>query len=429
MHARGKTFEPSDKSLIPPLSLAYKKRVYSPARIRYPMKRVDFDPNGAPAPPARGAQHPEPGRQQVRAHHLGRGARHRHQRDAADQSEEYGPTAILYQSDQHGENKVVHGPHGCGRKLLRLFGGYTLQVRQPDSWEGWWWGAKHVWGCEPVGQQVPQKNLLWDISKNAELLLFWGCDQETTTWGWRRPASQPVELLVDRAGHQADLHRPGLQLRQRGARRQVDPRPPQHRRRALSGHRHQWFKNGTYDKEYLRDPRLRRRQVRGLRHGPGGRRTQEPGVGGPHHRCPFPHHQGAGRRVGLQADDGRHRQRRPRHPRPLRHGTRPSAGAVPGHAGPGQAGLQPVQDDRVGAAPRRRAGVAAGGLGVHQRAGRVHRRHPRRHQPQLRAQEPGAQGHPRGLGRLVGRRGGVRSPREPVRPLHVSGRRRAPAST
>jgi hypothetical protein len=46
MHARGKTFEPSDKTLIPPISLAYKKRVFSPARIKYPMKRVDFDPNG-----------------------------------------------------------------------------------------------------------------------------------------------------------------------------------------------------------------------------------------------------------------------------------------------------------------------------------------------------------------------------------------------
>ena len=36
MHARGKTFEPGDKTLPPPFSIAYKKRVYSPARIRFP---------------------------------------------------------------------------------------------------------------------------------------------------------------------------------------------------------------------------------------------------------------------------------------------------------------------------------------------------------------------------------------------------------
>ena len=119
MHARGKTFEPSDKNLVPPLSLAYKKRVYSPGRIRYPMKRVDFDPKGDRNIQNRGTSE--------------------YERISWDEAleiitsemlqikETYGPTAILYQSDQHGENKVVHGPHGCGRKLLRLFGGYTLQ--------------------------------------------------------------------------------------------------------------------------------------------------------------------------------------------------------------------------------------------------------------------------------------------------------------
>jgi anaerobic selenocysteine-containing dehydrogenase len=48
MVVRGSTFEPSMKTLIPPYSIAYKKRVYSPARVRYPMKRVDWDPTGAP---------------------------------------------------------------------------------------------------------------------------------------------------------------------------------------------------------------------------------------------------------------------------------------------------------------------------------------------------------------------------------------------
>ena len=48
MHARGKTFDPGDKTLPPPISLCYKKRIFSPARIRYPMKRVDFDPSGVP---------------------------------------------------------------------------------------------------------------------------------------------------------------------------------------------------------------------------------------------------------------------------------------------------------------------------------------------------------------------------------------------
>ncbi len=46
MERNGKTIEPSWKSLPPPFSLAYKKRVYSPNRIKYPLKRVDWDPDG-----------------------------------------------------------------------------------------------------------------------------------------------------------------------------------------------------------------------------------------------------------------------------------------------------------------------------------------------------------------------------------------------
>ncbi len=33
-----------------------------------------------------------------------------------------------------------------------MTGAYTLQARQPDSWEGWYWGAKHAWGNEPLGR-------------------------------------------------------------------------------------------------------------------------------------------------------------------------------------------------------------------------------------------------------------------------------------
>ena len=46
IEARGKVFEPGDKTLLPPLSLSYKKRIYSKNRVLYPMKRVDWDPQG-----------------------------------------------------------------------------------------------------------------------------------------------------------------------------------------------------------------------------------------------------------------------------------------------------------------------------------------------------------------------------------------------
>ena len=54
INARGKVFEPPVKVMQPPFNLAYKKRVYSPNRIKYPLKRVDWDPNGERNPQNRG---------------------------------------------------------------------------------------------------------------------------------------------------------------------------------------------------------------------------------------------------------------------------------------------------------------------------------------------------------------------------------------
>ena len=45
---------PGYKIGLAPFSLAYKKRVYSPNRIKYPLKRVDWDPNGERNPQNRG---------------------------------------------------------------------------------------------------------------------------------------------------------------------------------------------------------------------------------------------------------------------------------------------------------------------------------------------------------------------------------------
>lgn len=175
IEACGKTFEPTMKSLLPPFSLVYKKRVYSPNRILYPLKRVDWDPKGDRNPQNRGKSKFVRISWDEAAELIAQEIKRIHR--------EYGPYSILVQGDGHGETKAVHGPHGCQTRLLELMGGYTVQARNPDSWEGWYWGAKHVWGMDPVGQGT-QTNLWKDISENTDMILFWGCDPETTPWGW-----------------------------------------------------------------------------------------------------------------------------------------------------------------------------------------------------------------------------------------------------
>jgi anaerobic selenocysteine-containing dehydrogenase len=176
IEARGQIFEPRMNTLIPPFGLAYKKRVYSPNRILYPLKRTDWNIDGE--------------------RNTGNRGKSKYVRISWDEALEiitselkrikntYGMEAVLSQSDGHGEGKIIHAAHGSANKLLALLGGYTLQMRNPDSWEGWAWGAKHVWGMEPVGQMEPSSNVIPDIVENSELLLFWGCDPETTPWGF-----------------------------------------------------------------------------------------------------------------------------------------------------------------------------------------------------------------------------------------------------
>ncbi len=75
----------------------------------------------------------------------------------------------------------MHGPHGCSGALLDLMGGFTLQARNPDSWEGWHWGAKHAWGMNPNGMMRPQTNVFADVAENTELILFWGFNPRPNT--------------------------------------------------------------------------------------------------------------------------------------------------------------------------------------------------------------------------------------------------------
>ena len=173
--ARGKEFRAKEKSEITPFALGYKKRVYSPNRILYPMKRADFDPEGERNIQNRGKS--------------------KYVRISWDEAtdiivkeilrikKKYGMNSILVQSDGHHAVKTIHGPRGTQGALLDTMGGYTLQARNPDSWEGWYWGAKHIWGQDPVGQGN-QNNLFQDVATNTDMVLFWGCDVVTTPWGW-----------------------------------------------------------------------------------------------------------------------------------------------------------------------------------------------------------------------------------------------------
>ncbi len=74
-------------------------------------------------------------------------------------------------------------------QLMDKLGGYTRETRTPDSVEGWYWGAKHVWGsgtnkglgCPAMPQQGYNSwNTTKDVSENAEVINFAAADWELT---------------------------------------------------------------------------------------------------------------------------------------------------------------------------------------------------------------------------------------------------------
>ncbi|MDP2917840.1 MAG: molybdopterin-dependent oxidoreductase, partial [Dehalococcoidia bacterium] len=221
----------------------YKKRVYSPNRIKYPLIRVDWDPEGE--------RHPE---------NRGRSKFRRISWDKAADivaseikriHKQYGPLGILVQGDGHGECKTIHTPHGHQSRLLEMMGGFTQQVRNPDSWEGWYWGAKHVWGEGWVGLMRPADNVIKDVTENSDMVLFWSCDPETTPWQIGQAATR-LCYFWSRVGIKQVYICPDLNY---GAAVHADkwiPILPNTDAALQLAIIYMWIKEGTYDKEYVR---------------------------------------------------------------------------------------------------------------------------------------------------------------------------------
>jgi len=169
--ARGRRLSPRRMATVATHALAMKAAVYSDKRLLYPMKRVDFDPNGERNPQNRGKSG--------------------YVRISWDEALEIVSTEILRQRREHGPGAlaIVHGSHhqwgnvGYYLSALMRFGnlvGFTRVAANPDSWEGWYWGAMHHWGqAQRVGISGAY-GIVEDCLKEAELMVFWSCDPEST---------------------------------------------------------------------------------------------------------------------------------------------------------------------------------------------------------------------------------------------------------
>src|ERR1035441_2490636 len=170
--AHGLAFTPPRKTTLAPHGQNAKSIVCAPNRLLYPMKRVDFDPKGKRNPQNRGIS----GYERItwdEALDMVAGEIQRVKR-------EHGPGAIMNGSGSH------HTWGALGYWLsarIRFFNtiGSTVVVHNPDSWEGWYWGATHHWGYSAHNGGGETYGTVEDCLKNAEMIVFWSSDPEATS--------------------------------------------------------------------------------------------------------------------------------------------------------------------------------------------------------------------------------------------------------
>lgn len=242
IHARGKFFTPPRRTTVSPHTLVFKSMIYSPDRLLYPMKRVDFDPNGDRNFHNRGVSgYVRIGWEEaldIVANEIKR------------VKKDHGPGAIMNGSGSHHLWGVL-GYWLSAR--LRFFNhiGWTPVVHNPDSWEGWYWGAMHHWG-QSMHLGAPESyGTIEDCLKECEMVVFWSSDPEATGGvyaafegtvrrQWLKELSIPLVHIDPFYNHTAALL----------GGKWLAPRPATGNSLGLAI-AYVWITEGLYDKEYV----------------------------------------------------------------------------------------------------------------------------------------------------------------------------------
>lgn len=171
VHAHGKSFTPTRQATVTPHALALKSLVYSEKRILYPMRRVDFDPNGERNIQNRGKSG--------------------YVRISWDEALDLVSGEITRMKTEHGLGAIgVSHPahHQWGNinywlsalyRFSNLIGG-TRFAFSPVSWEGWYWGAMHHFGNNLRLGLPGFYGTVEDCLQEAEMIVFWSSDPEST---------------------------------------------------------------------------------------------------------------------------------------------------------------------------------------------------------------------------------------------------------
>jgi trimethylamine-N-oxide reductase (cytochrome c) len=240
--AKGKTFSPPKRSTISPHTMALKSLVYSPDRILYPMKRVDFDPDGERNPQNRGVSG--------------------YERISWDEALDIVSSEIVRVRKTHGPGTVFHtsGSHhtwgnvgyytSCTRRFFNCIGA-TMDARNPDSWEGFAWGAAHHYGGSARNGGAEYYGTVEDCMQHSEMIVFWSADPEVTSGVYGAQEGTIRRAWMEELGIEAVHIDPFYNCTASVFQgKWIVPKPGSDTAIALAV-AHQWMKDGTYDHEFV----------------------------------------------------------------------------------------------------------------------------------------------------------------------------------
>ncbi len=240
--ANGKKFSPPKKITLQPFTLTERTKVYGEDRIQYPMKRVDFNPDGDRHTESRGKS----GYERISWDAALDIVANEIKRVRAN----YGPEAITALTSSHHNWGLVGYKLGSFMRFFNTLG-FTSVFDNPDSWEGWHWGATHAYGFWWRLGMPESYDLIEDALKYSDLIIYWGNDpdstggcyngQESVIWRKWFKESGKTQIFIDPFYNYTLASTDG---------KWIAPRPGSDAALALAI-AYVWLKNDTYDKEYV----------------------------------------------------------------------------------------------------------------------------------------------------------------------------------
>lgn len=242
IESQDKKFSPHKKVTLAPFTLTERQRVYAEDRIKHPMKRVSFDPKYNRNPELRGKSGYEKITWDEALNIIAE--------EMKRIRDNYGPSAISGITSSH------HNWGTVGYKLgpfMRFFNtlGFTFIFDNPDSWEGFHWGAIHTWGFYWRLGAPEQYDLLEDALKNTELIIYWSNDPDSTRGIYTGQESALWRLWLREAGKRQIFIDPFCNYTATiMADKWIAPRVGTDAALA-EAIAYVWLKEGTYDKKYI----------------------------------------------------------------------------------------------------------------------------------------------------------------------------------